>query len=110
LLGGFWGEGIVVKATDRIDQQVAATKRELSGDTLKELRRVAKKLNVSVDSLVWLLTPVFSSGHVRSAAYNDCPPCVVEDGLVIERFGSSLAYVPWMMTDKAKEIVEKTRA
>jgi hypothetical protein len=98
----------MAKATDRINLQIAAMKRQLSSETLKELRSAAKKLNVTVDSLIWLMTPVYSSGHSRSHAYSDCPEHVIEDGLVVERLGSGFAYTPWMMTEKAKEIVAKT--
>lgn len=94
----------MVKATDGISLQIAAMKRELSSETLKGLRSAAKKLNVTVDSLIWLMTDVYSSGHSRSRAYSDCPKCVIEDGLVVERLGSGSAYTPWMMTEKAKEI------
>ena len=97
----------MIKASDRIDEQIAAAKKELSRDTLMGLKQLSKKFNVSVDSLVWLLTSVYSSGHVRSNAYADCPHCVIEDSLVVERFGSSLAYVPWVMTEKAKAILEQ---
>lgn len=98
----------MVKATDGINLQIAAMKRELPSQTLKGLRSAAKKLNVTVDSLIWLMTSVYSSGHSRSNSYSDCPECVIEDGLVVERLGSGFAYTPWMMTEKAKQIVAMT--
>ncbi len=96
----------MARASDNILTQIEAAKRELSGDTLRDLKKSAKRLNVTVDSLVWLLTPVYTSGHYRSNAYADCPRCVIDDGLAVERLGSTLAYTPWMMTDKAKAIVK----
>jgi hypothetical protein len=69
-----------------IAHQIASARRKLSGESLRALRKAAKTFNVKSDSLLWMLTPVFPSGHVRSSAYRDCPPCVVEDGLVKEIF------------------------
>lgn len=99
----------MAKAEDPIEMQIAAVKRELSAKALADLKHCGRLLNVSSDSLVWLLTPVYSSGHLRSSAYADCPMCVVDDGLVTERINSVLNYVPWMMTEKAIAIVEKSR-
>lgn len=88
-----------------IETDILQTKRLLTGDTLRDLRKAAKKMNVSEDSLIWLMSDVFESGHVRSRAYADCPKHVILDGLVDEGESGLLQYRPWRMTAKAHEIM-----
>ncbi len=88
-----------------IETDIQQTKRQMTGDTLRSLRKAAKKMNVSEDSLIWLMSDVFVSGHVRSRAYADCPKHVILDGLVDEGESGLLAYRPWRLTAKARDIM-----
>ena len=88
-----------------ITQAIQDMKRKLSGSTLKDLKKIAIVDNCSVDSVIWLLTPTYACGLMRSNAYSDCPECVKSDGLVVEFLGSGLNYTPWRFTDKAREIM-----
>lgn len=94
-----------ISASAPISQQISASIRRLDGTTLKRAKLIAKRENITVDSLIWLFNDVFDSGHVRSAAYRDCPSCVIQDGLVTEALGRGLNFTPWQFTDKARSIV-----
>lgn len=90
-----------------IETDIQHTKRLLTGETLRDLRKAAKRMNVTEDSLIWLMSDVFESGHVRSRAYADCPKHVILDGLVDEGESGLLEYRPWRLTAKAREIMER---
>ena len=81
--------------------------RLLDGDTLRLLKKAAKKNNVSPESLIWLLTDVFNSGKIKSHAFHDCPECVKNDGLIQARRSELLNYTPWELTEKGKKILSK---
>lgn len=99
----------IISASAPIGAQIAASIRRLDGVTLTHAKKRARQWNVKVESLIWLLNDVYDSGHVRSHAYHDCPACVVNDGLVVERLGSGLNYTPWAFTAKAKSILSITQ-
>lgn len=86
-------------------QAIQDMKRKLTGSTVRDLKKIARIGNCSVDSVIWLLTPTYDCGLMRSNAYSDCPQCVKDDGLVVESLGSGLNYTPWRFTDKAREII-----
>lgn len=98
-----------ISAKDSISAQIAAMKRELSADTLKDLKKASKKYNVQPDSLIWCLTTVYSSGHARSNAHSDVPLHVINDGLVEERLGTILNYTPWSFTQKWMDIINPSK-
>ena len=93
------------KATDPIMEQISGCKKQMSAESNSDAKKAARKHNVSVESLIWLIMDVYDSGHVRSAAYKDCPACVIEYGLVVQSLGLGLNYTPWMLTDKALGIM-----
>ena len=88
--------------------QVIKQRRLMSANTLKDLQKAARKNNVTEGSLIWLLTPTFSNGAIRSHSFSDAPNFVISDGLVVERLDSGLSYTPWAFTTKAESILEKT--
>lgn len=89
------------------DSDIQSTIRVLDRDTKTLLRKVSRESLVSQESMIWLLTPVFENGHIRSNAYCDIPDCVIQDGLAQERKGDVLKYIPFSFTDKGKEILNR---
>ncbi len=96
------------RANDPIEKQIKAEKRLMDGYTLLLLKKAAKKENVSQDSLIWIITDVYSSGKVRSNGWVDVPEFVKDDGLV-EEHDICAAYLSWRFTDKAKQILDKRK-
>jgi hypothetical protein len=90
-------------------KEIELEKRQMSGETLKLFKKAARQENVSVNSLVWMLTDVFSNGVMRSRAHSDAPECVKLDGLIQEREQGMLSFIPWEWTEKAKNILAKAR-
>ena len=84
--------------------------RLMTASTRADLKKVARMFGVTTESMVWMLADVFSDGTMRSHAYSDVPAHVIDDGLAVERFGSTCNYTPWEFTFKGKEILAKVAA
>jgi hypothetical protein len=87
--------------------EITKEKRLLDGETIKLLKKAAKKENVSADSMLWLLVDVFSSGKIKSRAFHDAPACVKNDGLIQEKDSGHLNFLAWELTEKAAKILAK---
>ena len=87
--------------------EITKEKRLLDGETIRLLKKAAKKENVSTDSMLWLLVDVFSSGKIKSRAFHDAPACVKNDGLIQEKDSSHLNFLAWELTEKATKILAK---
>jgi len=78
-------------------------KRELSGETLRTAKKAAKKENVCVDTLLWLLL------DNKSRAFCDAPECAKLDGVINVKIQDFFHYAPWELTEKGKDILAKTK-
>jgi hypothetical protein len=90
-------------------KEIEQEKRLLEGETLKLLKKAAKKENVCPNSMLWLLTDVFSNGKIKSRAFYDAPAYVKDDGLIEERDSSHLNFLAWQLTEKGKKILSKIK-
>lgn len=91
-------------------QEIENEKRLLDGETLKLLKKAAKKENICANSMLWLLVDVFSSGKIKSRAFHDAPAYVKNDGVIQERESGHLNFLAWELTEKGKKIIAKVRA
>lgn len=98
-------DGETVKHTDGIEKQIQAMFREISRGTKHEIEKLAKRENVSPESIIWLLVEQYSSGHLKSLAYHDAPRCVIHDGLIVESHSNETEYTCWTLTEKAWSIL-----
>ena len=92
-----------------IEEDIDLMLKYLSGDAIKDLKKAAKKYNVSQRTLIWILTDVYPNGHMRSNSFLDIPHYVIDEGIVVEKEGTSLRYIPWIFTGKGEEIINKTK-
>jgi hypothetical protein len=83
-------------------------KKTLSGDSLRDLRRAAKKHRVHPDTLLWMLCDVDNDGRLRSRAHADAPQHVIEDGVINPRYSEMLHFMGWEWSAKGREILAKT--
>lgn len=80
-------------------ENIKKMKRSLSGDTLRLVKKAAKKENVCLDTFVWLLL------DNKSRAYSDAPECAKLDGVIEPKIQDFFHYTPWQLTEKGQNIL-----
>jgi hypothetical protein len=83
--------------------------RLLDGVTLRKVKKVARHLNITAESLIWVFNGVFSDGTTRSNSYYDAPKHVIDDGIITERHSDFLHYIGWKFTAKGEMVAERLR-
>lgn len=84
-------------------ENIQQIKRQLSGETLRIAKKAAKKENVCLDTLLWLIL------DNKSRAFHHAPECAKLDGVIIPKNQDFFHYTPWELTEKGKNILTKTK-